>query len=145
LRLRKTANADGGRSEKNEKGIAIVEKAAEDEMDTTGAGQPGNWMSKVGISITNFGKWNPFFKVPTLGRTTSVCWKLAKFYESGAIISVAYVNPDNYRTNIAAGSQFLYSLLFMILLSNITTTVYMLNSTATSLSQGCESHGTTLP
>jgi metal iron transporter len=37
----------------------------------------------------------------------------------GAIISVAYIDPDNYQTNIQAGQDFQYKLLFMILVANI--------------------------
>jgi hypothetical protein len=112
-----------GMSEKNPKAIAVVETPAKNEIDAAGAGQPGNWHSKVGISIPNFGKWNPSsFKVPTIptmGTMGSVAWKMAKFYGPGAIVSVAYIDPDNYQTDIAAGAQFQYKLLFMILLSNI--------------------------
>ncbi|KAH6622923.1 natural resistance-associated macrophage protein-domain-containing protein [Chaetomium tenue] len=42
-----------------------------------------------------------------------------KFLGPGAIISVAYVDPDNYQTAIASGSSFQYRLLFMVLVSNI--------------------------
>ncbi len=98
-----------GSDEKAEPAVSIVEKA-----DT-----PGNWQSKIGISIPRYGKWNPFFNLPTIGATGSVVWKLAKFYGPGAIVSVAYVDPDNYQTDIAVGSEFKYSLLFMVLLSNI--------------------------
>lgn len=64
-------------------------------------------------------KWNPSFKPPTLGRTGSVMWKLAKFYGPGAIVSVAYIDPDNYQTAIAAGAEFQFKLLFMVLVANI--------------------------
>lgn len=105
--------------EKNEKAPSIIETPADDEIDTAGAGRPGNWQSKVGISIPKLGKWNPSFQLPSLGRTGSVMWKLAKFYGPGAIISVAYIDPDNYQTSIAAGALFQFKLLFMILLANI--------------------------
>jgi hypothetical protein len=115
--------------EKNEKGVVIVEKPinGSDTLEKNEKGviivdnedEPGNWKSKIGISIPKFGKWNPFFHMPTLGRTGSVAWKLAKFYGPGAIVSVAYVDPDNYQTDIAVGAQFKYSLLFMVLLSNV--------------------------
>jgi len=105
--------------EKNEKAVSIVEMPANDERDTAGAGQPGNWKSNIGISIPNLGKWNPSFQLPSLGHTGSVMWKLAKFYGPGAVISVAYIDPDNYQTAIVAGSLFKFKLLFMILLANI--------------------------
>lgn len=46
-------------------------------------------------------------------------WKFLKFLGPGAIISVAYVDPDNYQTAISSGSSFQYKLLFMVLVSNI--------------------------
>ena len=106
-------------SEKTEKPITILEKPDINEVNSEHAGQPGNWRSKIGISIPNFGKWNPYFTTPTLGRTGSVLWKLAKFYGPGAMISVAYIDPDNYQTAIAAGAQFEFKLLFMLLLSTV--------------------------
>jgi hypothetical protein len=45
--------------------------------------------------------------------------KFFKFMGPGAVISVAYIDPDNFQTAISAGAQFKYKLLFMILLSNI--------------------------
>ncbi|GAB1313100.1 hypothetical protein MFIFM68171_03310 [Madurella fahalii] len=49
----------------------------------------------------------------------SKIWTFFKFLGPGAIISVAYVDPDNYQTAIASGSSFQYRLLFMILVSNV--------------------------
>jgi NRAMP (natural resistance-associated macrophage protein)-like metal ion transporter len=37
----------------------------------------------------------------------------------GAIIGVAYVDPDNYQTAISAGASFQYKLLFIILVTNL--------------------------
>ena len=116
-------------AEKNDNGVMIAEKPtnSSDEPEkiepavniVEKADEPRNWQSKIGISIPKSGKWNPFFHMPTMGRTGSVIWKLAKFYGPGAIVSVAYVDPDNYQTDIAVGAQFEYKMLFMVLLSNI--------------------------
>ncbi|KAK3371460.1 natural resistance-associated macrophage protein-domain-containing protein [Lasiosphaeria ovina] len=46
-------------------------------------------------------------------------WKFFKFLGPGAIISVAYVDPDNYQTAISSGASFQFKLLFMVLFSNI--------------------------
>ncbi|KAH8892069.1 natural resistance-associated macrophage protein [Thozetella sp. PMI_491] len=48
-----------------------------------------------------------------------VFWKFLTFLGPGAIISVAYVDPDNYQTAISAGGSFQYKLLFMVLVSNL--------------------------
>jgi hypothetical protein len=114
--------------EKHKKPISIIEEPDGDEVDSRGAGQPGNWKSKIGISIPNFGKWNPYFKMPTFGKTGSVAWKLAKFYGPGAIISVAYIDPDNYQTAIAAGAEFQFKLLFMLLLSTVMAIYLQVNT-----------------
>ncbi|KAK3397002.1 natural resistance-associated macrophage protein-domain-containing protein [Sordaria brevicollis] len=49
----------------------------------------------------------------------SKIWKFLKFLGPGAVISVAYVDPDNYQTAISAGAEFQYKLLFMVLVSNL--------------------------
>lgn len=45
--------------------------------------------------------------------------KFFTFLGPGALISVAYIDPDNYQAAIAAGGSFQYKLLFMVLVSNI--------------------------
>ncbi|KAK3386973.1 putative vacuolar transport protein ESP1 [Podospora didyma] len=49
----------------------------------------------------------------------SKLWKFFKFLGPGAIISVAYVDPDNYQTAITSGASFQFRLLFMVLVSNV--------------------------
>ncbi|WPG97737.1 Hypothetical protein R9X50_00051800 [Acrodontium crateriforme] len=51
--------------------------------------------------------------------STQVAIKYAKFMGPGFMISVAYIDPGNYATDIAAGASYRFRLLFMILLSNI--------------------------
>jgi hypothetical protein len=55
----------------------------------------------------------------TFRNSRDVIFKFAKFMGPGAIITIAYIDPDNFQTAISAGAQFKYKLLFMILLSNI--------------------------
>lgn len=45
--------------------------------------------------------------------------ELSKFLGPAFIVSVAYIDPGNFATNISAGSQFNYTLLWVILWSNI--------------------------
>ena len=49
----------------------------------------------------------------------AVVWKFGKFMGPGALISVAYIDPDNYQTAISAGAMFGYKLLFIVLVSNL--------------------------
>ncbi|KAK4677056.1 NRAMP-like transporter smf-3 [Podospora pseudoanserina] len=43
----------------------------------------------------------------------------AKFVGPGFMVAVAYIDPGNYATDIAAGSSYQFKLLFIVLLSNI--------------------------
>ncbi|TVY31808.1 Manganese transporter [Lachnellula subtilissima] len=60
---------------------------------------------------------NSFAKHEVLQLATTFV-KFAKFMGPGAIISVAYIDPDNYQTAISSGALH-YKLLFMILVSNV--------------------------
>jgi metal iron transporter len=48
----------------------------------------------------------------TLMNTGEVLWKFGKFTGPGAIISVAYIDPDNYQTSVSSGAEFKFKLLF---------------------------------
>jgi hypothetical protein len=54
-----------------------------------------------------------------LARAWQVLWKFLTFMGPGALISVAYIDPDNYQTQIQSGQDFEYKLLFMVLVSNV--------------------------
>ncbi|KAH7350828.1 NRAMP family [Rhexocercosporidium sp. MPI-PUGE-AT-0058] len=45
--------------------------------------------------------------------------KFGKFVGPAGIISVAYIDPDNFQTSISSGVQFKFKLLFMVLVSNL--------------------------
>ncbi|KAJ6161127.1 hypothetical protein N7470_004523 [Penicillium chermesinum] len=45
--------------------------------------------------------------------------KFGRFVGPGFLIAVAYIDPGNYATNVAAGADFKYALLFIVLLSNL--------------------------
>jgi len=52
-------------------------------------------------------------------RTGRVLLKYSKFIGPGFMISVAYIDPGNYATDVAAGASYRFKLLFMVLLSNL--------------------------
>ncbi|ORZ04632.1 natural resistance-associated macrophage protein-domain-containing protein [Absidia repens] len=54
-----------------------------------------------------------------LGRIALYLRRLALFIGPGFMVAVGYLDPGNWATNIEAGSQFGYRLLFIILISNI--------------------------
>ncbi|KAH0548596.1 hypothetical protein GP486_007860 [Trichoglossum hirsutum] len=45
--------------------------------------------------------------------------KYSKFIGPGFMVSVAYIDPGNYSTDVAAGSKYRFKLLFIILMSNL--------------------------
>jgi len=55
----------------------------------------------------------------SVGENTSVWKKVLAFFGPAYMISVGYMDPGNWATDIAGGSQFGYSLLWVLLMSNI--------------------------
>lgn len=43
--------------------------------------------------------------------------KFARFFGPGMIITVAYIDPDNFQTSVEDGQDFGYKMLFMVLIS----------------------------
>jgi len=54
--------------------------------------------------------------------------KLIKYLGPAFIVSVAYIDPGNFATNITGGSKFNYSLIWVILFSNIMAIFLQINS-----------------
>lgn len=72
--------------------------------------------------------------------------KLIKFIGPGLLVSCAYIDPGNYSTSTAAGAQFHYSHLFIILLSNIFAVILQClciklgTVTGLDLAENCRKH-----
>jgi manganese transport protein len=65
---------------------------------------------------------SPEVTEPTINNSLSILKKfrgVLKFFGPAFIVSVAYVDPGNFATNISGGSIFNYSLLWVILWSNL--------------------------
>lgn len=83
--------------------------------------------------------------VPVLA-TGSWLRRLLGFMGPGYMISVGYMDPGNWATDIAGGSQFGYTLLFVILLSNLMAIVLQALAarlgiaTGRDLAQACRDH-----
>ena len=94
----------------------------------------------IGSKDTGLAKKNVF------GKTGSVLAKYAKFVGPGAMISVAYIDPGNYATDVAAGASYRFKLLFMVLLSNIfaiflqSLCIKLGSVTGLNLAQMCKEH-----
>ncbi|EOD45394.1 putative transporter protein smf2 protein [Neofusicoccum parvum UCRNP2] len=55
----------------------------------------------------------------SLQKTKDVLYQYAKFIGPGFMVAVAYIDPGNYATDVAAGASFRFALLFVILMSNM--------------------------
>ncbi|KAF2400983.1 natural resistance-associated macrophage protein [Trichodelitschia bisporula] len=79
-------------------------------------------------------------------KTRKAVVKYFKFVGPGFMVSVAYIDPGNYATDVAAGATFRFRLLFMILLSNIfavflqTLCVKLGTVTGMNLAENCKAH-----
>ncbi|KAF3100133.1 hypothetical protein TWF569_010311 [Orbilia oligospora] len=85
------------RAEKPKKKVYFFASAGRREPPVVGAG-PGDTFWKKALSMV---------------------LKYAKFMGPGFMISVSYMDPGNYATDVAAGAAFRFSHLFVILLANI--------------------------
>ncbi|APA07928.1 hypothetical protein SS1G_00454 [Sclerotinia sclerotiorum 1980 UF-70] len=54
-----------------------------------------------------------------LVKMKQVMVKFAKFVGPGFMVAVAYIDPGNYATDVAAGATYRFKLLFIVLMSNI--------------------------
>ncbi|KAH8695828.1 natural resistance-associated macrophage protein-domain-containing protein [Phaeosphaeriaceae sp. PMI808] len=52
-------------------------------------------------------------------RASKILRKYATFIGPGFMVAVAYIDPGNYATDVAAGATFRFKLLFIVLMSNI--------------------------
>jgi metal iron transporter len=59
------------------------------------------------------------FSMQHAREAAAVMVKFGKFVGPGTIITVAYIDPDNFQTAVSSGAQFKYKLLFMVLISNL--------------------------
>ena len=71
---------------------------------------------------------------------------LASFVGPGFLVAVAYIDPGNYATDVSAGAETKFRLLFIVLMSNIFAVVLQSLSirlgtvTGKSLSEHCRAH-----
>lgn len=72
--------------------------------------------------------------------------KFARFVGPGFLIAVAYIDPGNYATDVEAGAQFRYALLFIVLVSNIfaillqSLCIKLGTVTGLNLAENCREH-----
>ncbi|KAJ5168389.1 uncharacterized protein N7482_003983 [Penicillium canariense] len=72
--------------------------------------------------------------------------KFSRFIGPGFLIAVAYIDPGNYATDVGAGAQFKFALLFVILMSNLfavllqSLCIKLGTVTGLNLAENCREH-----
>ncbi|EYE99805.1 NRAMP family metal ion transporter [Aspergillus ruber CBS 135680] len=72
--------------------------------------------------------------------------KFSRFVGPGFLVAVAYIDPGNYSTDVAAGAQYQYALLFIVLVSNLfavylqSLCVKLGTVTGLNLAENCKEH-----
>jgi metal iron transporter len=95
--------------------------------------------------------WPEFDQRPSkypgpIGAFTQGLKKFARFVGPGFLIAVAYIDPGNYATDVAAGAETKYALLFIIMLSNIfavflqSLSIKLGSVTGLNLAENCKAH-----
>ncbi|KAK7515306.1 divalent metal ion transporter [Phyllosticta citriasiana] len=74
-------------------------------------GQTSTWAPDDGSAMSRF--------IDYAIELRRILYKYAKFVGPGMMVAVAYIDPGNYATDVAAGASFRFGLLFIILMSNI--------------------------
>jgi metal iron transporter len=79
-------------------------------------------------------------------RAGKILLKYAKFVGPGFMVAVAYIDPGNYATDVAAGASFQFKLLFIVLMSNIfaiflqSLCIKLGSVTGMNLAENCKAH-----
>jgi manganese transport protein len=100
----------------------------------------GAWQTRSGDSLPEV------FRTIAVPRDARFWTKMAAFSGPGYLISVGYMDPGNWATDLAGGSQFGYTLLSVILLSNLMAILLQALSaklgivTGRDLAQACRDH-----
>jgi metal iron transporter len=84
--------------------------------------------------------------IQSAGKIWMALVKFARFIGPGFLIAVAYIDPGNYATDVAAGAVTEYSLLFIVLMSNCfaiflqTLCIKLGSVTGRNLAEMCREH-----
>lgn len=106
----------------------------------SGSAKPRDAFPSLG-SLSPLGKTSNLFL-----RLWRILSKFCTFIGPGFMISVAYIDPGNYSTDVAAGVATKYQLLFIVLLSNVfaivlqSLAVRLGTVTGLNLAQHCRAH-----
>lgn len=79
-------------------------------------------------------------------KAIQVLRKFARFVGPGFLVAVAYIDPGNYATDVAAGAETKYALLFIIMVSNLfavflqSLSIQLGSVTGLNLAENCKAH-----
>ncbi|KAL7273494.1 Manganese transporter smf1 [Rhizina undulata] len=127
-----------------EKTNAAVLHSPGEGRDGVGNGADAGTADQRDLGDDGKGFTNAVWKV--VGKATNVLRKYATFIGPGFLISVAYMDPGNYSTDIAAGATFKYAHLFVILLANFfaaflqSLCIKLGSVTGLNLAENCREH-----
>ena len=94
-----------------------IESTHMDVIDKAGGTKPGSW---IGRALTRSSAFTVEQAYQSLGQTRRFSLRRAlPFMGPAFIAAVAYIDPGNFATNISAGAQYGYLLLWVILASNL--------------------------
>ncbi|MCJ1320111.1 hypothetical protein MMC15_005448 [Xylographa vitiligo] len=116
-----TSDIEGAQPSADVKGVQAVDEKTTvtvEEAEVQSSSRRRRWGNRklFGLSRDFYGQQT--YK-NAFEQGQAVIWKFGKFVGPGALISVAYIDPDNYQTAISAGAIFGYKLLFIVLVSNL--------------------------
>ncbi len=128
-------------SETNNKSKDIYEITNTLSEDKNSIKQPTKRIDTIGRKFTNF-----FQVKENDAKIVKIFKKYLRFVGPGLMISVAYMDPGNYATDVSAGASSQFSLLFIVLLSNIiaiflqSLCIKLGSVTGLDLSRACRDH-----
>ncbi len=112
-----------------------------DDHQGSGGGEPGGWrFARHAPSLPEV------YRSITIPKNAGFLRKLLAFAGPGYLVAVGYMDPGNWATDLAGGAQFGYTLLSIILISNLMAmllqalTVRLGVVTGRDLAQACRDH-----
>jgi hypothetical protein len=126
-----------------------VSQAAMEEINLDRARScPGesNGCRSTGMGRQSTTPKNGFPGKKYLEKIRKVFVKFTKFVGPGFLVSVAYIDPGNYATDVQGGASFKYRLLFVVFISNIIAVflqslcVKLGTVTGMNLAENCKAH-----
>ncbi|KAL3446660.1 natural resistance-associated macrophage protein-domain-containing protein [Aspergillus insuetus] len=136
--------------------ISIIERSSPSDGD-----EPGRKASSAGGAVPSVFSGHqrrrnssepsrhPHKSIPSSSFSTRILQSIVKFGRfvgPGFLIAVAYIDPGNYATDVAAGAEYRYALLFIVLLSNIfaiflqSLCIKLGTVTGLNLAENCREH-----